>query len=480
MLTRLEVDGFKNLVEFAVDFGPFTCIAGPNGIGKSNMFDAIRFLSLLADRPIVEAAAAVRTGAGNPGCPGDLFFRSGSMQRHSFRIAAEMLVERQVCDDFGRYGSATSTFLRYEIEIGRQSGAPRDRDRYPEMELRSESLRQIRKVDAGKRLRFPHSRTRFRDRAVHNDRRSRSGYISTEQGNGTGPEIVIHQDGGSTGLGQGAPARRAPRTIVGTTTSVATPTILAARREMQAWRLLSLEPGAMRRPDRPGRDPDTVADNGAHLAAALGRLKDSRKTGDGDVIAAVSSRLSELVPVNRVDVVRDEARQLLGLSITDLDGRQFSARGISDGTLRFLALAILAEDPGAGRLLCIEEPEGGIHPRRLDSVTSLVRDLAVDAGEEPGDGNAMRQVILATYSPYFLQLQNENDVLLARDGPVRGDAGPVRVLRCYPLKGTWRARLGGSKHALGESMMLDDLRPPLNAQLSLPLEFHAAGSAPDT
>lgn len=60
MLTRLEVNGFKNLLKFAVDFGPFNCIAGPNGAGKSNIFDAIRFLSLLADHTILEAALQVR------------------------------------------------------------------------------------------------------------------------------------------------------------------------------------------------------------------------------------------------------------------------------------------------------------------------------------------------------------------------------------------------------------------------------------
>lgn len=42
MLTRLEVDGFKNLVGVEVDFGPLTCIAGPNSVGKSNLFDASR------------------------------------------------------------------------------------------------------------------------------------------------------------------------------------------------------------------------------------------------------------------------------------------------------------------------------------------------------------------------------------------------------------------------------------------------------
>jgi len=60
------------------------------------------------------------------------------------------------------------------------------------------------------------------------------------------------------------------------------------------------------------------------------------------------------------------------------------------------------------------------------------------------------------------------------------DAGAVRVLRCFPLEGTWSARLDGPEHALGLSTMLEYLHPPLNAQLSLPLEFHGARPAPDS
>jgi AAA15 family ATPase/GTPase len=41
MLTRLRVNGFKNLVDVDVRFGTFTCIAGPNGVGKSNLLNAI-------------------------------------------------------------------------------------------------------------------------------------------------------------------------------------------------------------------------------------------------------------------------------------------------------------------------------------------------------------------------------------------------------------------------------------------------------
>jgi len=60
MLTRLKINGFKNLVNVDVRFGPFTCIAGANGVGKSNLFDAIRFLSALANTTLLGAASSVR------------------------------------------------------------------------------------------------------------------------------------------------------------------------------------------------------------------------------------------------------------------------------------------------------------------------------------------------------------------------------------------------------------------------------------
>ncbi|OLO63631.1 hypothetical protein BKH23_01330 [Actinomyces oris] len=61
MLTRFEVSGFKNLNDVVVEFGPFTCVAGPNAVGKSNLFDAIRFLSGLADSTFTEVCAGVRS-----------------------------------------------------------------------------------------------------------------------------------------------------------------------------------------------------------------------------------------------------------------------------------------------------------------------------------------------------------------------------------------------------------------------------------
>ncbi len=470
MLTRLEVDGFRNLIGFAVDFSPYTCIAGQNGTGKSNIFDAIHFLSLLADHSILEAAVRVRARTEDTARLEDLFFRGETASRDSFKLAAEMLVEQDVTDDFGRPGKASSTFLRYEVEMGKKYSTSEKSSRSIfDMELLSESLHHIRQGDARKRLRFPHAKAHFRDKAVRNRRFARTGYISTERSADGATEIIVHQDGGSRGPGQRAPARSAPRTIVGTTNTVATPTILAVRREMQKWRLLSLEPSAMRRPDRLGRDPTVVSDNGAHLAAALNRLKETESPG-GSVVARVSSRLAELVPVISVDVARDDVRELLTLSVTEAGGQQFAANAISDGTLRFLALSVLAEDPEAKGLICIEEPENGIHPERLPAMARLIRELAVDVDSPIDSENIMRQVILATHSPYFLQLQNADDVLLAQEATLRYGDSSVRGLRCYPLKGSWRTEAEGGGPALGLSMMQDYLQPPDGVQLRLPFD----------
>ena len=79
MLTRLMVNGFKNLVDVDVYFGPFTCVAGANAVGKSNLFDAIHFLSAIADRPLIDAARSIRAEAGRSADVRSLFHRVGDV-----------------------------------------------------------------------------------------------------------------------------------------------------------------------------------------------------------------------------------------------------------------------------------------------------------------------------------------------------------------------------------------------------------------
>src|SRR3989304_7065984 len=119
MLIRLKVHGFKNLANVDVSFGPFTCIAGVNGDGKSNLFDAITFLSALADRPLMEAAKSVRDERHRSTDVRSLFMKVGSEHLDEMSFQAWMLVPATGQDDLGQTAKAAITFLQYNL--GRRS-----------------------------------------------------------------------------------------------------------------------------------------------------------------------------------------------------------------------------------------------------------------------------------------------------------------------------------------------------------------------
>jgi predicted ATPase len=241
---------------------------------------------------------------------------------------------------------------------------------------------------------------------------------------------------------------------------------------MQRWRFLALEPTAMRNPDRFHTDPHVTA-SGGHIAATLNRLgneAEARGEKRETMLASVAQRLRELVPISDIEVDVDEVRQLLTVEARESTGVRLPAASLSDGTLRFLTLAVLVADPEAEGLLCIEEPENGIHPAKMAEMVRLLKDLAIDTSKKPGPDNPFRQVIIATHSPVFVQLQRPEDLLFATEAKVKGEDGrPVRTLRCRPLSDTWRAKAG--EQAVGLAAILAYLSAPPGAQLELPVEM---------
>ncbi|MEX3103496.1 MULTISPECIES: AAA family ATPase [unclassified Streptomyces] len=465
MLTRLEVDGFKNLLDLRVEFGPFTCIAGENGTGKSNVFDAIQFLSLLADRSMIEAAQAVRGTHGSlHGDARDLFWNGYAEGEHLMTFAAEMIIPGEVEDDFGRLAEPTSTFLRYELRLGYQP--PQGGERGGRLTLLYEDLSKIRPRDAASQLRFPHSAKGFRNTVVRG-RQSTAPYISTSLD--TGDAVVqIHADG-RRGQPRPAPASRAPGTMLSTINRNDDPTILAARREMQSWRRLALEPSALRASDR-YQDPSTMQPDGLHLPRSLDRIAREKSPDDpARVYSRVAGRLSDLsgLHVRTLHVEADDTRELLTIKLHEIDGMELPARSLSEGTLRFLALCVLLEDPSAQGLLCMEEPENGIHPANLLAMVNLVRDLAVDPSEPVDEDNPFRQVLINTHSPGVVQLVDPADLLIADTATVpREGSKTARALRLRPLAGTWRA--GGVEKGYGTvADILAYLTSPPQARLTL-------------
>lgn len=290
MLTRLKVTGFKNLVETEVHFGPFTCIAGFNGVGKSNLFDAIHFLSQLADHTFVDAARRVRGGSD----VAQLFTAGGDGRMH---FECDLIVPGSGRDDFHQPAEATHTFLTYELELE----LVEDDRGFERIVLRSERLSYIAQRDVPTRLAFASERAserEWRDSVVRKSPR-RAPYIEPHV---EGDKRVVRlstdkmRDEAMSKRGGGRPTDFLTHTLPRTVLSAAqnadeARTAVLARAEMRSWRILQLEPSALREPDEL-QAPTSLTTEGHHLPATLQRLASGP---DGDrALAEISNRVREI------------------------------------------------------------------------------------------------------------------------------------------------------------------------------------------
>ena len=74
-------------------------------------------------------------------------------------------------------------------------------------------------------------------------------------------------------------------------------------------------------------------------------------------------------------------------------GITYWADELSEGTLYFLALLCIINQPNPPKLLLLEEPEKGIHPRRIHEVINFICRLVAEKDI---------QVIMTTHSPLLL------------------------------------------------------------------------------
>lgn len=413
MLTRLRVEGFKNLAEVEVGLGPFTCIAGRNAVGKSNLFDAIHFLHLLTQFPIMDAAQRLREAdapKGRSPYPRSLFTTVGDYRVPEMRFTADLLLDRRVEDDFGIGAEAAISSVRYEVALRLN-----EEERPERLELVHESLKPIPQKEARRSLGFP-AKKEFKDSVIRGAR-SRP-FISTTTVSSVGPQIKVHQEGHG---GREVPAPKSSQTVLRGMASSDFPTVLAAHREMESWKNLMLEPSAMRAPSE-YRDPQFIDGRGANLPAAIERLRRDETRG-GAVYAELTNRLADLIDdVYALRVVDDEKTETLTLEVRGRDGVFHPARSLSDGTLRFLVLATLAIDPKARGVISLEEPENGMHPERIPAMLRLLEDIAVDPNLALSDENPLRQVLVNTHSPVVVRHVHVNDLLYIKEQhAVRGN-----------------------------------------------------------
>lgn len=384
MITRIELDGFKTFQDFSLDLSPFQVIVGANGVGKSNLFDALQLLERLADSKVGATFHEMRDDVG------DLFsVRQDGGSADRIRLAVEILVNQKVRDDWGASHELKFPRMRYELEIARRRGAQGQEGLFVELE----SLAPI---------------PRLRDRWTKSNKLKTGGpWIPPMTGGRSSPFIstqksrqetflVLHQDGNSGR--RDVHAAQAERTVLSGARNTEFPHAFAAAEEMRAWRFLRLDPEILRQPS-PVTAPKKLVDGGRNLPNVLARMK----AADSMLLADVSRDLANHLPgAIQIDVNEDRAAGQVVIWAKTEDGRRFSSRALSDGALRALALVTLRNDPEHGGLLCFENPENSVHPSRLKGLTQILQDLTTDFSSSDQEGAPLRQVICNTHSPVFI------------------------------------------------------------------------------
>lgn len=386
MITYLKIDGFKSFINFEMSFTPFTVVAGPNASGKSNLFDALKLLSDLSHTDLKIAFRNQRGEARE-------LFTQYSNEEYSKEMSfyVEMLLNKEISDSWGGKSILKYTRLKYSLKISRE----RNSDGIDELFIKEELLEPIRhQEDLWVKENIPNNTRDFWRPKVKTGKRGKP-YIYTELRNDI-PTIKLPQDGKPGG--KETPANTVSRTVLSGIDDVNFPHAFAAREEMKNWNFLQLNPDDLREPTKKQIGmSDIISHSGENLAAALYRLQ----IKDKYVLKEISRKLNNLLPnFTEVNVLDDTANNQYVIKVTSNDGKTFSSRVLSEGTLRLLTLCIFLYDDTHKNLLCYEEPENGIHPFRIQFLTKLLNDLSVDFHDE---FNPLRQILVNTHSPVLVK-----------------------------------------------------------------------------
>jgi predicted ATPase len=385
MIRRFKIEGYKSLTGLEVRLRPLTVLFGPNAVGKSNFLDAMQLLSrLVTSRTLKEAFEPPYRGTplesftfGQEGIAGHLkqealrFTLEADVELSNSTVAA---VEKQVVEmRKGNGAGAAKTgsqirerLLRYRVtvEVQPKSGILRVMDEF------LAALKENGELKA--------SRNPFLEQ--------KDGRLSLRlegQGHPTYHEVGLDHTIISRPL---YPPHY--------------PHLVAFRQELAGWYCFYFEPRERMRASNPVKEVRHIGLMGEELAAFLNTLK----AIDPAQFRGVEKSLHTLIP--RVTNIEVEINSLgeVELRLRE-DGVPVPARLVSEGTLRMLGLLAVGGAKEAPTLVAFEEPENGIHPRRIQLVAKFLETRST-VGET--------QFIVTTHSPLLPDLLPNESLFVCR------------------------------------------------------------------
>ncbi len=411
-LTSLRLGAFKSVRNAELHLGPLTLIAGRNGSGKSNIIDALAVLSALA------TGASLRDALDGG--------RFGPTVRGGSEGCAPLGSDRFAIGCSAEWGGEP-LYLDVTVRTA------------PVLQIESEHLWTLRAAGARRGEPLSYLKSDPADPT--------SGDIAARwenQKRGVNPPVSMRADQ----LLTTQVATRVPATSqAGRTVHEAAEAMLSA---IDSVFILDPVPHQMREyvPQK-----DAVLRRSAdNLSAVLSRL--TRDADRRDLLLGMTRSLSEAQVSDLAQVSSDLGDVMV--TITEKIGgeqRKVPARLMSDGTLRFLAIAaaFLDDAPGqaslsAPRLLVVEEIENGLHPSQAALLVERLKAAAEDRGV---------RTVATTHSPAILDALSGPDhqhvAITARDND-----GWSRITRLVDFPDYFEVV---SRNSLGASAVRDDMRP---------------------
>ncbi len=335
----IEINGYRPFSGFSASLGDLTVIIGANAAGKSSLCDFLRFVAHVAQAPIPTEI--------DPRTVGKTLFHAGGKERISFAIKVDG--ERVVG-------------VRYEAEILGPVGSVR---------VASERLLLLDVLDAP-----PQALLDFR--------------------NGKGTVRDLSNGAASWNL---PPNELALRRVLDPRLA----TISSFQGFVASWRFyggFDTSPNATMRHAVHTDDEPTLAEDGSNLSAVLHWLLLSHPDAWGEL----KSYLRGCIPGFDDLAVKPRGKgMVIGTWREEGVGEELTLADLSDGTLRLLCWLALAVSPNPPPLMCLDEPEVGLHPRALPVLAGALEVAS-----------ARSQILVATHSPHFLSQFKLDDIAVMR------------------------------------------------------------------
>ncbi|GAB4338523.1 MAG: ATP-binding protein [Candidatus Abyssubacteria bacterium] len=401
MITKVEALNYKCLRDIEQGLGPFHVLVGPNASGKSTFLDVIGFMGdVVREGPV----RAVSKRASNFR---DLFWR-GLGFRFELAIEARIPENLTALLENKSYGAC-----RYEMSIGVQENYTE------ELGILGETLSLLKSTERAFRARtlFPQSRLPARDSLAYSGRK-KSLVNKIYKGNDNFYSETGKWDH-SFKLGpQKSALANLPEDEEKFPVSTWFKKIL-----QEGIQILLLNSEAMRWACPPGTTRKFSPD-GSNLPLVIESLKARNFPRYREWVAHIQTALPDVRDITVIERPEDKHKYIV---VEHANGVRVPSWLTSDGTLRLLALTLLAYLPEMPGIYLIEEPENGIHPKAIQTIYQSLSSVYTG------------QVLLATHSPILLSITEPEHLLCF----AKNEEGIVDVVSGteHPYRREWQREI---------------------------------------